>query len=225
MSIGHLGLIAAPDGERGNEMSKDESGGEMEQEHCPKVYKYAADVPGAAFECTATDEWCNDIERVYLRRWEGWERLAQIQQAAEPRIWIKGRMLSEPIGKLMEATLDDEQACEQDALVENEAGPCGEGSQLWVDKYAPKSFLDLLTDEKMNREVLKWLKSWDESVFKRAPKAALFGPSNLDKSDRADSRPEHKVILLSGPPGHGKTTLAHVVATRCGYCPIEVVYY
>ncbi|RYR58371.1 hypothetical protein Ahy_A05g024094 [Arachis hypogaea] len=28
--------------------------------------------------------------------------------------------------------------------------------QLWVDKYAPKSFTDLLSDEQTNREVLLW---------------------------------------------------------------------
>ena len=38
-------------------------------------------------------------------------------------------------------------------------------SSLWVDKYAPKSFLDLLSDEQINRDVVKWLKTWDTCVF------------------------------------------------------------
>ncbi|KAF3792213.1 Chromosome transmission fidelity protein [Nymphaea thermarum] len=37
--------------------------------------------------------------------------------------------------------------------------------QLWVDKYAPRSFTELLSDEKTNREVLYWLKEWDSCVF------------------------------------------------------------
>ncbi|KAF8388367.1 hypothetical protein HHK36_027033 [Tetracentron sinense] len=49
--------------------------------------------------------------------------------------------------------------------------------QLWVDKYAPNSFTELLSDEQTNREVL----------------------------------------LLCGPPGLGKTTLAHIAAKHCGY--------
>lgn len=34
-----------------------------------------------------------------------------------------------------------------------------------------------------------------------------------------------QVLLLCGPPGLGKTTLAHVAARHCGYRVVEVSYY
>jgi len=38
---------------------------------------------------------------------------------------------------------------------------------LWSDKYMPQNFFELLSDERTNREVLTWLKSWDPIVFKK----------------------------------------------------------
>lgn len=40
----------------------------------------------------------------------------------------------------------------------------------------------------------------------------------LDEYDR----PEYKVVLLCGPPGLGKTTLAHMVAKHAGYNVVEI---
>ncbi len=36
---------------------------------------------------------------------------------------------------------------------------------LWVDRYRPKRFTDLLGDERVHREVLGWVKQWDLCVF------------------------------------------------------------
>ena len=44
------------------------------------------------------------------------------------------------------------------------------------------------------------------------------------KATTKDKRPEEnrRVLLLSGSPGVGKTTLAHIAARHCGYRPMEV---
>ena len=47
---------------------------------------------------------------------------------------------------------------------------------LYTEKYAPKHYSDLITEEKVNREILTWMKSWDDIVFNKKftiPKIAI----------------------------------------------------
>lgn len=107
-----------------------------------------------------------------------------------------------------------------------DGAPGGDGGALWVNKHAPRSFMSLLSDEAVNREVVKWVKSWDACVFGKearpqaegAARAAGAGNGLLgagggmsraaaavlrakQKAAEGDNRPEHKAILICGPPG------------------------
>lgn len=46
-----------------------------------------------------------------------------------------------------------------------------------MDKYAPKSFSQLLSYEKTNREVLRAVKMWDKHVFNKEPPPPPVVPS------------------------------------------------
>jgi len=48
--------------------------------------------------------------------------------------------------------------------VENEIDNTAE---LWVQKYKPNKYLDLLSDESINRLLLHWFKLWDKVVFNK----------------------------------------------------------
>ena len=50
---------------------------------------------------------------------------------------------------------------------------------LWIEKYTSEKFFDLLTDEAINRNVLTWLKSWDEIVFPERSKVSLKLPDSI----------------------------------------------
>ena len=54
----------------------------------------------------------------------------------------------------------------------------------------PKKFIDLLSDDKINREVLTWCKSWDEFVFK-------IKRVHSDRKKVINKKPELEVYLHS----------------------------
>ncbi|KAI7865408.1 hypothetical protein BDF14DRAFT_1997167 [Spinellus fusiger] len=159
-------------------------------------------------------------------------------------------LLSKPIWKLREEISRDHKIRLE--TLEREANEAREAPRskkkrrteqhnhdLWVEKYKPRGFLDLLSDQRVNREVLSWVKQWDFCVFKRLPpqetqrdklikkykttfgKTPHFENNKVEKKDPW-MRPDKMILLISGPAGFGKTTLAHIIAKHAGYNTIEV---
>lgn len=67
--------------------------------------------------------------------------------------------------------------------------------------------------------MLSWVKQWDHCVFGES--SSSFSEKNAKNSDKYN-RPDKRILLLSGPPGYGKTTLAQIVAKVCKYNVIEI---
>ncbi|XP_073992983.1 germ line transcription factor 1 isoform X2 [Rhodnius prolixus] len=90
--------------------------------------------------------------------------------------------------------------------------------ELWADKYRPVNLKQLIGQqgEKSNvNKLLKWLKSWFDN---RSGKKKISRPSPWAKDD---SGAYFKAALLSGPPGIGKTSTAHLVCKELNMDVVE----
>uniref|UniRef100_A0A672MVV8 Chromosome transmission fidelity protein 18 homolog n=1 Tax=Sinocyclocheilus grahami TaxID=75366 RepID=A0A672MVV8_SINGR len=186
---------------------------------------------------TVTDSMGN---RVYLNKKEDKEK--RHRQVLEE---------SQRLTELMNSGISPELLAEEqkDSGVDGDSGEDeGLSSRLWVDQFSPQHYTDLLSDDFTNRCLLKWLKLWDTVVFgrERKPRSTpadvrsnFTNAQNQNQSQRFKTksqmteeileaeldqykRPKFKVALLSGPPGLGKTTLAHIIAKHAGYNVVEI---
>lgn len=69
--------------------------------------------------------------------------------------------------------------------------------QLWVDKYAPLKAQDIIGNDSGCKTLYDWLVSWTNGT------------------------PVERAALITGPPGIGKTTAAHLLAKHLKYTVIE----
>lgn len=79
-------------------------------------------------------------------------------------------------------------------IIPHQTSSIGNDNQLWTVKYAPKSEEDLIGNHGIYEKLVSWLK---------------------------DTNKEQKAALLSGPPGIGKTTMAHMAGKSCGFIVLE----
>ncbi|KAJ3084849.1 hypothetical protein HDU99_001925 [Rhizoclosmatium hyalinum] len=87
--------------------------------------------------------------------------------------------------------------------------PMNQSSELWTTKYKPTKYDDVMGNKSNVTKLATWLKNWNASTASEKPAAM--------KEDPGKSR----AILISGPPGIGKTTAAHLVAKLEGFEIVE----
>jgi chromosome transmission fidelity protein 18 len=92
---------------------------------------------------------------------------------------------------------------------------------MWTEKYRARNFMELVGDDRTHRQVLRWLKGWDPVVFPKSGKAKP-AVSKRPGAEVEEEKPHRKILMLTGPPGLGKTTLAHVCARQAGYEVMEI---
>jgi len=91
---------------------------------------------------------------------------------------------------------------------------------MWVDKYKPislKSVVGQAGDKSNANKLLKWLRNWFSFHGKSDEKVKAAWPGLRDPEGKT-----FKAALLSGPPGIGKTSTAHLCCKEVGYDYFEL---
>jgi replication factor C subunit 1 len=73
-----------------------------------------------------------------------------------------------------------------------------ETKEMFVNKYSPKTTSDIIGHKEQICQITNWLHSWENCI------------------------PETRGIIITGPPGVGKTSTVHLIAAELGY---EVTEY
>ena len=82
--------------------------------------------------------------------------------------------------------------------------------QLWTDRYAPQTLKEICGNKGQIEKLQNWLNGFDASLR-----------SDFKKPGK-DGMNVFRAVMISGPPGIGKTTSAHLCAKLAGYTPIEL---
>ncbi|KAJ6579462.1 P-loop containing nucleoside triphosphate hydrolase protein, partial [Mycena vulgaris] len=83
-------------------------------------------------------------------------------------------------------------------------------SQLWTTRYAPQNLKEICGNKTQVEKLQQWLKDWPVSLKSGFKKPGKNGMNIF------------RAVLITGPPGIGKTTSAHMVAKLEGFTPIEL---
>lgn len=102
----------------------------------------------------------------------------------------------------------DAEAEEKVALKQAEASGINRSQQLWTDKYAPTEMRQICGNKKNVEMLYSWLETW-------------FQTDHPGKPFKGAPIENYRAVLISGPPGTGKTTAANLVARKLGYDIIE----
>jgi len=86
--------------------------------------------------------------------------------------------------------------------------------EMWTDVYRPQSIADLVGNDGNVNALYEWLRDWDDVQIRGMKKDIPF---RRGANWQDIPKPNAKAVLLSGPPGIGKTCAARIVCQELGF--------
>lgn len=98
----------------------------------------------------------------------------------------------------------------------------GQENELWTDKYKPTKINDIVGNSNNIKQLKEWLENWESLHLHLSSEnqSNSTTPSKDDKSKKTPAKRRNdsrKAVLISGPPGIGKTTTATIIGKELGY--------
>ena len=72
-------------------------------------------------------------------------------------------------------------------------------TELWVEKFKPKSYTELLSDNGTNRTLLMWLKLWDKLVFGKERKVKKPLTEQEQEKTKFKTGPQLAEVIVHPP--------------------------
>ena len=91
-------------------------------------------------------------------------------------------------------------------------------SELWTDKYAPKTIYDIIGNQQQLKNLEIWLDNWDNCILKGNKKEENKTGKKFYRNENVNAR----AAIISGPPGIGKTSSIRVLTKSKGYRTFEL---
>ncbi|WRT63728.1 uncharacterized protein IL334_000651 [Kwoniella shivajii] len=136
------------------------------------------------------------------------EKAMKAKQAEEKKIKQQAEEMEKREKEEEKERKRKEKALQGTGIAAKKVAPAS--SQLWTTKYAPQNLKEVCGNKAPVERLGTWLQDWQKNYgygFKRPGK---------------DGMGIYRAVLISGPPGIGKTTSAHLMAKQAGYNPIEL---